>query len=178
MGDDSRRSRRITGYHHGTHAQGLKLRDESGRVLTGGALSASSPMSCMDAGGPAATAKTLKPCFPSSSAIPAAVGDRAVRPMTTEKVPLMMRCTRPFGAVAVASDVFFAGSNSTNLVSWGSNAWRHGAPSPKSKESAVAGSRNLDNIGTALVGIRNVVGLCPLMVRSQFFDCTKPIFLR
>ena len=34
MGDDSRRRRRITGHHYGTHAQGLELRDECGRVLT------------------------------------------------------------------------------------------------------------------------------------------------
>ena len=87
--------------------------------LRGGSLSAISPMSCTDAGGPAATARTLKPCFSSSSAIPAAVGDEAVRPATTVKAPLMMRCTPPFASVAVASDVFFAGSNGTNLVSFG-----------------------------------------------------------
>ncbi len=62
--------------------------------------------------------------------------------------------------------------------SWVSNAWGHGAPSPKSKESALSGSRNLDNIGPALVGLRNVVWLSPLMVRLQFSDCAKPIFLR
>ena len=85
----------------------------------GGSLSAISPMSCMDAAGPAATAKTLKPCFSSSSAKPVAVGDGALRLATTVKAPLMMRSTPAFASVAVASDVFLAGSNGTNAISCG-----------------------------------------------------------
>jgi hypothetical protein len=42
--------------------------------VRGGSLSAMKPIICMDAGAPAAAARTLKPCFSSSSAIAAAVG--------------------------------------------------------------------------------------------------------
>ena len=72
----------------------------------------------MDAAGPAATAKTRKPCFSSSSAIPVAVDEGAVRPMTAVKAPLFRR-RPPFESVAVASEVFFAGSNGTNVISLG-----------------------------------------------------------
>ena len=61
--------------------------------VRGGSLSAMKPISCIDAAGPAATAKTRKPCFSSSSAIPVAVDEGAVRPMTAVKAPLMMRCS-------------------------------------------------------------------------------------
>ncbi len=87
--------------------------------LRGGSLSAISPMSCMDAAGPAATAKTLKPCFSSSSAKPAAMGDGEASFATTVKAPLRMRSTLPFAPVAVASEVFLAGSNGTNAISFG-----------------------------------------------------------
>ena len=51
-----------------------------------------SPASFIAAGGPAATARTLKP-FPSSSlAAAVAVGDGWARPMTTAKAPFTTRC--------------------------------------------------------------------------------------
>ena len=61
----------------------------------GGSLSAMSPASFIAVGGPAATARTLKP-FPSSSfAAAAAVGDGCARPMTAAKAPFTIRCAPP-----------------------------------------------------------------------------------
>jgi hypothetical protein len=87
--------------------------------VRGGSLSAIRPISWTDAGRPAATAKTLKPCFSSSSAKSLAVGTGPVRLITAAKAPLMIRWTPPFASVAVASDVFLAGSNGRNLASFG-----------------------------------------------------------
>jgi hypothetical protein len=76
-------------------------------------------MSCIAAAGPAATASTRKP-FPSSSvAAAAAVGDGAAIATTTVKAPLTMRSVPRFESVAVASDIFVAGSNGLNWDSLG-----------------------------------------------------------
>src|ERR1035437_7850328 len=49
----------------------------------------------------------------------AAAGDGDVKATTAENAPLMMRSAAPFASVAVASDVFFAGSKGTNAASFG-----------------------------------------------------------
>ena len=84
-----------------------------------GSLSAIKPISCIAAGGPAATASTRKP-FPSSSVAAAdAVGDGAAIATTTVKAPLTMRRVPSFESVTVASDIFVAGSNGLNCESLG-----------------------------------------------------------
>src|ERR1019366_7399501 len=87
--------------------------------VRGGSLSAIMPITRIEAGGPAATAKTLKPFFSSSSVIAAAAGDGPVRATTAVKAPFTMRLDSPFASVAVASDVFFPGSNGTKVASFG-----------------------------------------------------------
>ena len=81
----------------------------------GGSLSAISPASFIAPGGPAATASTRKPLPSSSFAAALAAGAGCARPMTTAKAPFTIRSVAPAGSVAVASDIFFAGSNGTNL---------------------------------------------------------------
>ena len=87
--------------------------------VRGGSLRAINPMIWLDAAGPAATAKTRKPCFSSSSAIAAAAGEGAVRATTAVNAPLMIRSELPAGSVAVASEVFLTGSNGTKTASFG-----------------------------------------------------------
>ena len=41
--------------------------------------------------------------------------------MTTAKAPFTMRCGLPVESVAVASDIFFAGSNGANLINCGAS---------------------------------------------------------
>jgi hypothetical protein len=79
----------------------------------GGSLSAMNPTIWMEGCEPAATAKTRNPCFSSSSAIAAARGAAVVRVVTALKAPLMIRCIFPFASVAVASEIFLAGSKGT-----------------------------------------------------------------
>jgi hypothetical protein len=74
-----------------------------------GSLSAMSPTSFIAAGGPAATASTLKPCPSSSLAAAVVVGDGWARTMTAAKAPFTIRCVPPVESVAVASDIFVAG---------------------------------------------------------------------
>ena len=57
----------------------------------GGSLSAIKPTNCMAVVGPAATVRTRKPCFSSSSAMPVAVGECGMRPATAVKAPLTIR---------------------------------------------------------------------------------------
>ena len=85
----------------------------------GGSLSAMSPASLSADGGPTATARTLKPCDSSSFAAVEAVGEGWVRPTTTAKAPFTIRSLPPLGSTAVASDIFVAGSNGTNVVRFG-----------------------------------------------------------
>ena len=87
----------------------------------GGSLSAISPVSFSAVAGPAATARTRKP-FPSSSfdsVSPA--DDGCARPMTAAKAPFTIRCVLPVESVAVASDIFFAGSKGANLTNFGAS---------------------------------------------------------
>ncbi len=81
-------------------------------------LRAIKPMIFMEVGGPTATARTRKPCFSSSSAVADAVGSGVARLATAVKAPLTIRTIAPCAFEAVASEVFFAGSNGTNLVSF------------------------------------------------------------
>src|ERR1700733_4337787 len=92
---------------------------ESGR---GGSLSAMSPASCIAVDGPAATASTLNPFASSSFATAPAVGDGWARSITTAQAPLTIRCGLPGESVAVASDIFFAGSKAANLINRGASA--------------------------------------------------------
>ncbi len=89
--------------------------------VRGGSLSAMSPTSFIAFGGPAATASTRKPCSSSSFAAAVAVGDGWARPMTTAKAPFTTRCVPPPASVTVASDIFVAGSNGTNLIIFGAS---------------------------------------------------------
>ena len=91
---------------------------ESGR---GGSLSAMSPASFIAVGGPAATARTRKPFSSSSFAAAAAVADGCARPMTAAKAPFTIRCVPPAASIAVASDIFFAGSKGANLTNFGAS---------------------------------------------------------
>jgi hypothetical protein len=91
---------------------------ESGR---GGSLSAISPASFIAVGVPAATASTLNPFASSSLAVAVAAGEACARPMTTADAPLMIRCGLPVESVAVASDIFLAGSKAANLINRGAS---------------------------------------------------------
>ena len=84
--------------------------------VRGGSLSAMSPASFIAAGSPAATASTRNPCPSSSSAAAVAMGDGWVRPTTTAKAPFRTRWVPLPGSTIVASDIFVAGSNGTNVT--------------------------------------------------------------
>jgi len=74
----------------GSGASGARL-ISAAESARGGSLSAISPASFIAVGGPAATARTLKP-FPSSSADAAvAAGGDWVKPMTAAKAPFTTR---------------------------------------------------------------------------------------
>src|SRR5487761_2699674 len=88
----------------------------------GGSLSAIIPASCIDAGGPAATARTRKPCVSRPVAAAAAVGDGCARSITAANAPFTIRCVAPPASTAVASDILVAGSKGTNLTSLGESA--------------------------------------------------------
>src|ERR1700683_3825024 len=81
----------------------------------GGSLSAMSPASFRDVGGPQTTASTLKP-WPSSSAnAVAAVGEGWASPLTAAKAPFTTRCVAPLESVTDAADIFVAGSNGVKV---------------------------------------------------------------
>jgi hypothetical protein len=75
-----------------------------------GSLSAINPMSCIAAGGPAATASTRKPFASSSFAAAAAVGEGAAIATDDGEGALDDAQRSRLGSVAVASDIFVAGS--------------------------------------------------------------------
>jgi hypothetical protein len=88
----------------------------------GGSLRAISPTSCMALAGPRATASTRNPCASSLPAASAAPDCGSARALTTANAPFTTRCTEPAASIAVASDIFTAGSKGTNLTRRGASA--------------------------------------------------------
>src|SRR5271156_2654397 len=95
MRDDRRRRQRVPvtiTVRTPSPCNSLMSAAESGR---GGSLSAIRPASFIASGGPAATARTLKPFLSSSSDAAVAVEDGCVRPMTAAKAPFTTRWVPP-----------------------------------------------------------------------------------